>query len=207
MSCRRKRFKRFFEKDDEPLLIVGNVLGGGSAESAGPKTPKTPRSKAKSKLTAASDDGNESSTPKPNVTGKKRKDIEASEDLAEGSDAEGNDIIAAKDEDVPASASPRKKPKSAKEQKTPKSPEKAKTLKAPRTPKSTKANKMTKEEIALKDDGIKVEEQVKTGEPEVQAIADGTIKQNERAIGHKIGEPARQAIHDGIEQEASSNKK
>ena len=209
MSCRRKRFKRFFEKDDEPLLVVGNVLGGGSAESAGPKTPKTPRSKAKSKLTAASDDGEDSSTPKPNVTGKKRKDIEASEDLAEGSDAEGNDIIAAKDEDVPTSPSPspRKKVKPAQEPKTPKSPEKAIISKTTRTPKSTKANKMTKEEIALKDDGIKVEEQAKTGEPEVQAIADGTIKQNERAIGHKIGEPARQAIHDGIEQEASSNKK
>ena len=131
--------------------------------------------------------------------------MEASEELAEVSDAEENDIMAAKDEDVPYSPSP-KKAKSAKEPKTPKSPEKAKNPRTPRTPKSTKANKMTKEETALKNDGIKVEEHAKTGEPEVQAIADGAIKQNEKVIGHKIGEPARQAIHDGIEQEAASNK-
>lgn len=42
------------------------------------------------------------------------------------------------------------------------------------------------------------------GSPEVQAKTDGTIKDIEKKTGTRVGEPARQAIYDGIGTGAAS---
>lgn len=42
----------------------------------------------------------------------------------------------------------------------------------------------------------------KMGSPEVQAVVDGTIKRTEKASGHPVNSPERQAIHDAIEKNA-----
>jgi len=47
-------------------------------------------------------------------------------------------------------------------------------------------------------------ERAQVGSPEVQAKTDGTIKDIEKKTGTSVGEPARQAIYDGIGTGAKS---
>lgn len=54
---RRKRFKRFFEKDEEPIHFHGNTLGRSEDGGADSKTPRTPKPKATKPV--SSDDGKE----------------------------------------------------------------------------------------------------------------------------------------------------
>ncbi|KAK5073695.1 hypothetical protein LTR64_007169 [Lithohypha guttulata] len=200
----RKRFKRMFDKDDEPLHMVGSTLGGGSDGAASVKparTPRTPKTK-----TATPDTGVNPATPRSKSTHEKKRKASKSDDESakdEGSlsgpikdDATSNDggVVAGPE-------SPPKKRKTSNTTSTPKSTKQSKAAKF------TKVTKMTREhETGLKDnDESKVkEEDSKIGSPEVQAMVDGEIKKTEKATGGAVGEPERQAIHDGVQKKVAS---
>lgn len=68
--CRRKRFKRYFEKDEEPIQVFGNTLGGSVDGDTDSKTPQTPKLKTTKPVTR----GNGEAT---HTNGKKRSSAEA----------------------------------------------------------------------------------------------------------------------------------
>lgn len=160
----RKRLKRFFEKDEEPLVMTGSVLGenDGSAKKAASKTPKSAKS-VKSKTTPATpagDDGEDGDsdtlaavTPKKNVkkpNQKKRKaDVMDTKDentdenetvaltVAIKTQDSSSELTSVVDTDDSATEvkTPKKKAKTV-NPRTPRSAKKGVTPKAPRTPKS-----------------------------------------------------------------------
>ncbi|KAK5091972.1 hypothetical protein LTR70_006143 [Exophiala xenobiotica] len=220
----RKRFKRFFEKDDEPLQLMGSTLGTPAAGAAPvAKTPRTP----KAKTSAAASGGNDDGSPKAKTSGKKRKvdnvskddskvDAEASNKSGSTADADEEDSDTAE----LAEESPKKKAKatkstaprttkSPKAPATPKTPKEPKTPKVSRTPKSTKSakvNKTTQKSDAggVKEEEPKMTENGRVGNPEIQAKTDGTIKETEGEYGIAVGEPEGQAVYDGFEKASAS---
>lgn len=66
---RRKRLKRFFEKDEEPIHVCGNTLGRSEDGGVDPKAPQTPRPKATKPVTRS--DGEAT-----HANGKKRSSAE-----------------------------------------------------------------------------------------------------------------------------------
>jgi len=216
MFARRKRFKRFFEKDEVPLVMVGNKLGtaiDGAAPAA--KAPRTPKAKALT-TAGASDNG----SPKPKSTTKKRK-----ADAVANDESENHAQVTPDPDDVAENAtkdesdveeSPKKKVKPAKSAvpkspATPKSPKEPQTPKAPlpRTSKSTRPTKVKK--VTQKDDledaeksNIMEKEKTTVGGPGIQAKTDSIVKENERKTGILVGEPAKQAVHDSIEKAADT---
>jgi len=215
---RRKRFKRFFEKDDEPLQLMGSTLGTPAAGAAPvAKTPRTPKAKTSAAASGAIDDG----SPKAKTSGKKRK-VDDSKVDAEVSHKSGSTAdVVEEDSDTaePVEESPKKKAKATKstaprtpkspKAPTPKTPKEPKTPKVSRTPKSTKSAKMNK--TTQKSDAGDVEEEEpkvtgagRVGNPEIQAKTDSTIKETEGEYGIAVGEPEEQAVHDGFEKASAS---
>lgn len=105
-----------------------------------------------------------------------------------------------------ADGSPKKKArKSPVKSRKPRAPATPKTAKQPATPKAPKTPKSAakvepsddeadaNEEDDAKSDGIKV------GSAAVQAKTDTQVKAIEEANGSAMGEPAKQAKHDGVE--------
>lgn len=205
---RRKRFKRFFEKDDEPIQMKGSMLGSEDGTTV-PKTPRTPKPKV-AKLPSDSDDAK----PTP-ATGKKRKSTEA-----EAGDIDSNegklsrnvnmnlDPDSTADDTAPSAESPAKKPRaSAKTPRTPKMPKSPKVPKAPRTPNTTTqseaeaTNGENDDKLNSADDvGGAETKKLQIGDPALQAKTDAAIKEAESANGGAMGEPARQAKRDAVEK-------
>lgn len=146
---RRKRFKRYFEKDEEPLQVKGNQIGTADAPASTSKTPKK----------AGNTNGEKAaSTPKtPKSAVKKRKadelksddNVEAGEESeVEKPDTEPVTPVAASDNELDdndngevkksSKAATKKKPAPIK---TPKTPKGAKSADEPKTPKSAKRSK------------------------------------------------------------------
>lgn len=151
VACRRKRFKRFFEKDEEPIQVKGSTLGNteeGATAPKAPRTPRTPNPKV-AKLANSSDDS--TATPKAKSAGSKRKAIEVSKDDEETSNSVAEKEVITKDttplsDDDAANESPKKKPKKtpAKPRTSTKSPQTPKTTNAPGTPKTPKTPPISK---------------------------------------------------------------
>lgn len=206
---RRKRFKRFFEKDEEPIQIKGSVLGDAAEGAAVPKAPRTPRTpKPKTAKPAnSSDDG--TASPVKSVGSKRKKA------------AMVNDTVPVSDDDV-AVESPKKKARKTptKPRKSAKSPRTPPTTEPPGTPnaplshsKTPQANIDDSDDEALKrpatDNGdsmtdMKENGDVKTngmkaGSPAISAKTDVLIKATEEANGITMGEPAKQAKRDAVE--------
>lgn len=205
---RRKRFKRFFEKDDEPLQLVGSTLGTPNTDGAAPATkpPRTPKAKASAAVSV--EDGD--SSPKAKSSGRKRKTADAFEE--ESKDGADEDNL---DDAQPTEESLKKKSKTTKSTapktpKSPKTPRKLTTPKVAQTPKSTKAPKVSKSTQQESDTTGADERQPaitqdgRIGSPEIQAKTDATIKEIEGKGEVAVGEPEGQAIHDGFEKSATS---
>lgn len=206
---RRKRFKRFFEKDEEPILLKGSVLGKVEEGAAVPKVPRTPRTpKPKTvKPINSSDDG--TASPAKSVGSKRKKA------------AMVNDTVPISDDDVPVE-SPKKKARQtpAKARKSAKSPRTPPTTKSPETPnaplshgKTLQANiddsdveDLKKPAVDSSDNTTDMKEYgdaktngVKVGSPAISAKTDVLIKATEEANGITMGEPAKQAKRDAVE--------
>ncbi|KAJ9654653.1 hypothetical protein H2198_006320 [Neophaeococcomyces mojaviensis] len=223
----RKRFKRFFEKDEEQITMIGSTLGSGNGDlspkkaTATPKTPKTPRT-TKTKVAAAtpggdvnSDDADahaKGSSASKNVPVKKRKANEISTDEEEGAE-NGDTVVEAEtgDDEIIATSivdavqvnseieTPKRKAKTTKATapKTPKSPKKPAAPKAPKTPKTAKTPK-----FAADDEEERKLRTENMNEPEKQSIKDSMEKQAGVFGGQNddgtMGEPEKQAIRDDI---------
>lgn len=206
---RRKRFKRYFEKDDEPIQLKGSVLGV-SSEGATP-VAKTPRT-SKSKVATVSKGDDTNGSPKAKGVAKKRKAADVNEgestDYTEANDDSKDNTPEAAEDD--ATGSPKKKarttkPATPKAPKSPKIPATPKMPRAPRTPKSTKAAKaIVKEESDAEATEHTKQSGRRVGSPEIQAKTDGEIKDIEKKTGTMVGEPEKQAIHDGVQRSVAS---
>jgi len=222
--ARRKRFKRFFDKDEEPLQLTGSTLGT-PGNDAPPilKTPRTPRT-PKTKSSAAATGVDAYCSPNAKKTGGKRKaetlSKENSEDGAGSNVTSKDDTSPAEEESTTTDKSPKKKSKSIKAaaSKAPKSPEVTVTPKTPnasKMPKSsrkTTSNKLTKvvkteeseEATGLEDNVAKEKQGGRVGSPELQARTDGYTMRMEKESGGTVEEPEGQAIHEGSEKADAS---
>lgn len=185
---RQMKFKRVFEKDEEPLNITGSTL---NKETDGVATPAKSTCATRAKASNGDDDSSTSTAKTPSSV-KKRKVAEAKEGEQDSDDEE-------------AVATPKKKAK-APTNKAPKSPKPPKAPRAPRTPKGAATETLKTETVEVPgahiDDSIHNE--ARTGSPEVQAKTDAIVKENEKAVNGEIGDNEKQAIHDGVEKKMAA---
>lgn len=206
---RRKRFKRVFEKDDEPIVLKGSILGNPDDAKPTPKTQRTP----KAKLAKSTSDGDETE-PTPADGNKKRKATEAESEEDDGKNEAGNyqnSIPPRLDhnvgtENTAAPGSPTKKPRATvKAPRTPKTPKTPKIPKTPQTPRSgAQAKASSKTEVTTADADEEADKTPQISEPAVQAKADAAVKETESAGGFTMGDPERQAKQDAVKASLSN---